>query len=309
MKNPIKNLCLLFLAALCSCTGQKSGTPVDAGTQTYSYKDSCRHLVLSLSLELPQGTDNASLQISDSLIADFIQNARRPGYDAEDTLGIAPYTDGWENPQAIVDHYGKASYAYLLRQAKADYEARMQYLEEDSSITAEERELFTEYAPQWSFEFNLTRGTDTPDFVVYHSQAYIYRGGAHGGVAGSGDLTFDKHSGQKVSCFITPTSAHALQPLLRKGLLQYYKEAGDEMTDRQLSERLQIEGEQIPLPNNPVCPNATGDSLVFTYGQYEIACYADGMPSFLLAVQDLLPYLTPEGKALLTKEQTTPKST
>jgi hypothetical protein len=37
---------------------------------------------------------------------------------------------------------------------------------------------------------------------------------------------------------------------------------------------------------------------VFTYQQYEIASYAEGMPSFVVPYPDIEPFLTPEAKAL-----------
>lgn len=127
--------------------------------------------------------------------------------------------------------------------------------------------------------------------TVTSSQTYCYYGGAHGGVSGTGPITFLKSSGQKVDHFISPDAAKAMQPLLRKGLLRYYADCDEPLTDTQLSERLQIEGTIIPLPRHSAYPNATADSLIFTYQQYEIACYADGMPSFTIAISDLAPYL------------------
>lgn len=304
MKKHFVLLCLALTAIICSCTGQKSAeteTSLDAGTQVYNFSDSCQHLILSLSLELPTGEDSVSALIRDSLTADFILAVQQSGFDMENAFPIKPYSGDMNNPQSIVDYYGKAAYDFLLKQAKSDYDSRMQYLEEDTTMTEEDRQRIKDDVPMWAFDLNVKRTTNTQDFVVYYSQAYVYYGGAHGGITGSGALTFDKNTGKKIPRFIASDATKAMQPLLRKGLLQYYSACGDTITDTQLSERLQIAGSIIPLPTNAAYPNTTGDSLTFTYRQYEIACYADGMPSFTLPVKDLLPYLTPEGKSTICK--------
>lgn len=302
----MKHFFLTMTAIICmlgfnSCAGQKAtgeGTTEDEGTQVYTFKDSCQHLIVSLSLSLPLGKDSIGMQIRDSLIADFILNVNQPVYGEDDDWGIPPYKGDNSDAQAIVDHYGREVYDYLLKLAQSDYEERMQYLKEDSTITEEEKKSIMADVPQWAYDLSITKVTDTQRFVVYQSQAYIYCGGAHGGITGTGALTFDTQTGKKIGRFVKADAASALQPLIRKGLRQYYAEYGDTITDGELSERLQIQDTMIPLPQDAEYPNATADSLIFTYGQYEIACYADGMPSFKLSVKDLMPYLTPEGKAL-----------
>jgi hypothetical protein len=42
---------------------------------------------------------------------------------------------------------------------------------------------------------------------------------------------------------------------------------------------------------------------VFVYQQYEIASYAVGMPSFTVAYDKLLPYLTPEARKVCGVER------
>lgn len=298
---------LIFPLLLLSCAGQKTSSVddsvEDAGTKIYSYADSCKHLIVSLSLELPLGKDSASLQIRDSLIANFIQTTQNSGYEEEGTNAVKSFDGDKDNPQELVDYYGKEVYNHLLTLAKSDYDQRIQYLQEDTTMSEEDRHNIMEEVPMWAFDLKVHKSTDNPNFVVYNSLAYVYYGGAHGGVVGSGDLTFDKSSGEMICRFINPDAAPKMQSLLRKGLLNYYAEAGDTINDQQLSERLQILDTIVPLPQCAACPNAKGDSLIFTYGQYEIACYADGMPSFRIAVKDLKSFLTPQAKALLFKEE------
>lgn len=301
----MKRIYLILSIAICllglgSCSDSDSGSGTSAGTKVFCFKDSCQHLVVSLSLELPMGKDSASMQIRDSLIADFIQNVQHPGYAEEDNV-IKPYDGDDTDPQLLVDYYGKAGYEYLLKLSKSDYDDRMQYLEEDTTMTDEEKQNIMQDVPQWAYDLTVKQVSDTLGIMVYFSQVYIYCGGAHGGIGGTGALTFDKVTGNKISCFVKPDATKALQPMIRKGLRQYYAECGETISDKELTERLMIEGTIVPLPQSAVFPNTTADSLIFTYGQYEIASYADGMPSFKLAVKDLEAYLTTKGKALLEK--------
>lgn len=292
---------LLFAMTLVSCSVKKADdvTTSDGQTQTFTFMDSCQHLTMSLSLQLPTGRDSASLQIRDSLVAEFVRSVCRPCYD-NDEEPIEPFKADSDDGQALVDYYGQTVYKRLLAYATYDYEQRMSYLDEDTTMTNEEKEQIRADIPMWEFDLTISKTTDAPLFVVYDASAYCYYGGAHGGVVGAGAMTFVKQTGHKMKRFVREDAAVAMQPLIRKGLLQYYREGRDTLTDAQLSERLLIEDEVIPLPVRTPCPNAAGDSLVFTYEQYEITAYADGMPTFALPVQELLPYLTSEARELIS---------
>ena len=298
-------LCVASAALICSCSGQQSSNASNsdnAGTKVYTFKDSCQHLVVNLSLELPAGDDDASALMREALIADFMLNARQPGYDQENEFSIQPYTGDMTDAQAIVDYFGKADYEFLLAHSMADYNERMQYLNEDTTMSAEYREQAKNDVPMWAFELVVKKASDNPAFAVYQSQTYSYFGGAHGGVGGTGDLTFDNSTGKKIERFVKADATSALQPLFRKGLLRYFANGYADITDSDLDGLLQLsEDNTIPQPVNTPSINATADSLVFVYRQYEIASYAAGMPNFSISVKDLEPFLTEEAKALLEK--------
>ena len=65
----------------------------------------------------------------------------------------------------------------------------------------------------------------------------------------------------------------------------------------ELKESLFIEDGFIPLPSWPLYPSDEG--LNFVYHQYEIASYAEGMPSFTVPYADIEPFLTPAARELL----------
>ena len=85
--------------------------------------------------------------------------------------------------------------------------------------------------------------------------------------------------------------------MLVKGLLGYYGEFDLKMSEEELKEHLQLEGDLIPLP--VWTPYPTPEGLCFVYQQSEIASYADGMPAFTLPFDEVQPYLTPEARAIL----------
>lgn len=301
MRRYVGLMCCLLAMTMFSCGGKQvvgDNATVGSDTKVYAFADSCSHLTVSLSLELPAGSDSMSAHVRDSLVAEFICSANMPDYLVEDAGSIKPYEGDRSDIQTLVNHYGKELYDHLLALAMADYKERMEYLDEDTTMSVEEKNEIRKDTPQWAFDFSCKKTTEAERYVVYSSQAYVYYGGAHGGVTGTGAMTFDRTTGRKIQHFVRPDATEALQPLFSKGLLRYYAECYDTITETELMERLQIEGSMIPQPQSVPFPNAAGDSLVFCYGQYEIACYADGSPSFTLALKDLTPYLTKEATSI-----------
>ncbi|MBQ9713332.1 MAG: DUF3298 domain-containing protein, partial [Bacteroidales bacterium] len=151
--------------------------------------------------------------------------------------------------------------------------------------------------PAWEYDYSFKKIDESDRYVVFYSQYYIYQGGAHGGITGAGGLTFDKKDGHLVETFFDSSSTSEMQPVLIKGLIQYYKDMDIEMSQEDLLSSLHIENGIIPLPVWQ--PYPTKDGLLFIYQQYEIASYAEGMPSFVLPFAEVAPYLTPDAKAVL----------
>lgn len=234
------------------------------GEPKYHYENSNKQLSMSMSLDLPVGMDSFSIRVRDSLIANLL-SAILPDKPRNE---IDCFDGDTEDIQAMVDYYGKSAYDRLI----CDCE----------EIGAQNCELV----------YGISKFVDTPRFVVYISSIYTYFGGAHGSDRNI-VMTFSKATGSMIDHFINADAVSRMQPLIRKELCQYFGE-----DEEQLMERLLIDGNIIPLPRN-IYPNVSGDSLMFEYGQYEITCYADGMPSFSLAVKDFSPYLTEEGKRIL----------
>ena len=184
----------------------------------------------------------------------------------------------------------------LNSQAKEDYDEKIKYWEEDTTLTEEQRKEYKESVAPWDYSMEVTKTSEDSTYVVFYDSEYSYIGGAHGGVFGFGGITFRFSDGSIVKDFLKDNAVKDMQPLLKKGLKEYFNENADEKitTDQQLMEQLMLPDESkglIPLPACTPSPDEKGKGLVFTYQQYEIACYAVGMPSFVLTWEELKPFL------------------
>ena len=281
---------LVFLAASCN-SGRKE--PL---VEKLSLEDTTKYVTFKMDVELPAPVDASSTAIREGIISSLDdQLTRITTYEDE---RMFPFYEGDHNDtDALLGYYKDQAFSLLSKEAEEDAQERIGYLMADDELSEEDFARMIEETPKWECEYSFEKIGETPSYVVYFSRNYIYMGGAHGGITGAGALTFDKSDGHLVEHLIDPSSTVPMQSLLVKGLLGYYSENGVEMNEEELLGSLFIEDGIIPLPGWEPYPE--GDSLVFTYQQYEIASYAEGMPSFQLPVNDLLPYLTSEAKAIL----------
>ena len=281
---------LLVLAASCN-SGQKA--PI---TEKRFLEDSTKYASLKMDIELPAPVDASSIAIREGIISSLDdQLTRITTYENEKMF--PSYEGDHNDTDALLGYYKDQAFTLLAKEAEDDAQERIGYLMANDELSEEEFTRMVEETPRWQYEYSFEKIGETPSYVVYFSRNYIYMGGAHGGITGAGGLTFDKSDGHLVEHLIDPSSTIPMQSLLVKGLLSFYSDLSIEMKEEELLESLFIEDGIIPLPGWEPYPE--GDSMVFIYQQYEIASYAQGMPSFSLPVNDLLPYLTLEAKAIL----------
>ena len=266
--------------------------------ENYTFSDSSKYANISIKAVLPVAKDSVSQVIRDSLV-NIISNSIRSyqGSQMEDSKPlIAKYNGDEKDAKSMLDYYSKAVSKLLNSQAKEDYDERVKYWEEDTTLTEEQRKEFKESVTPWDYSMDVTKTSEDSTFVVFNDTEYAYIGGAHGGVFGWGGITFRFSDGSIVKDFLKDNAVKDMQPLLKKGLKEYFNENADEKikTDQQLMEQLMLPEESkglIPLPAWTPSPDEKGKGLVFTYQQYEIACYAVGMPSFVLTWEELKPFL------------------
>lgn len=266
--------------------------------EDYAFADSSKFANIEIKAVLPVAKDSVSQVIRDSL-ANIIGNSIRSyqGVQMEDTKPlIAKYNGDEKDAKSMFDYYGKEVSKMVNSQAKYEYDEKVKCWEEDTTRTDEQRKEYKEEIAPWDYTMNVSKTFEDSTYVVFYGSEYAFNGGAHGGVFGFGGITFRFSDGSIVKGFLKDNVVKAMQPLLKKGLKEYFNENADDKitTDQQLMENLQLSGENgnlIPLPAWMPCPDEKGKGLVFTYQQYEIACYAVGMPSFVLSWDELKPFL------------------
>ena len=288
----------LVIIALCSACDKTCEQGLK--TETVTMADSAKYANLTMKVELPMGSDAVSKAIRQQLITILGERLTHvTSFEGEQFY--APFTGNTNNVEEMMGYYCKNTMSLLDSLATSDANDRIRYIMEDEELSKEEKANRIAEIPGWEYEYRLELVADTTNYIVFLSQDYLYMGGAHGGVGGDGDLTFDKETGKLVKEFLNPACVADIQPLLIEGLLSYFAVEDEQITEDELFDILQIEGRQIPLPS--FAPYPTKDGLVFVYQQYEIASYAVGMPSFTVAYDKLLPYLTPEARKVCGVER------
>ncbi|MDE7388853.1 MAG: DUF3298 and DUF4163 domain-containing protein, partial [Muribaculaceae bacterium] len=151
--------------------------------------------------------------------------------------------------------------------------------------------IFTNY--EFSYSFAPRFMTDS--ILTYSFNGYGYMGGAHGGTQAVGQ-TFavaDGHMLTFTNSFRSDKTDELLT-LIKQGLWeQYFSNDGASS----FAECLLIDPDSMTLP--AAAPEFIADGVAITYGQYEIACYAAGMPSCILSYDVIRPLLTPETARLI----------
>ena len=295
----MRKLFAIGLAILAAVACRPSGGK-DLQTETVNYEDSLAHADLSIKVELPvAGQGAAADRIRASLVEVMDGQLSHIGSYEEERLFPA-YEGSTDKTDLLLEYYRGKALESVGKQSQEDYDERVASIEENDGLTEGQRKEILDEMPGWEYEFNLLKDRETDRYVVFLSQDYVYLGGAHGGITGRGGLTFGKKDGLLVEKTVDPASLDAIQPLLRKGLTKYFSDEDMEIAQEELDNYLFLETGVIPLPAWTPYPSEEG--LVFTYQQYEIAAYAAGMPEFTVPYADILPYLTPEAKALLDVE-------
>lgn len=298
----LRLMAVVLLATLLCTTGCKTSTPKQS-TDTLSVdtiaqqpdtlvvdslgyqKKTVSGLECVIVVDYPRGDDSLALAvkhfIARELAARYIPRERT---DEQKYLRSYPvYSGSVADGKTLLDFYGAGTMRYY-----ADYRKEMSEFSEESAEMPLSQHL------------RIKKSADTPLYVTYSVTEDRYMGGAHGSFT-SYSVNISKSTFKPVVNIVDSTRVRALQPLLRKGAMQYLSDCGESsVADSSLNEYLILpENGQVPLPSHT--PWLDNDSLNFVYQQYEIAAYAVGLVSFKIAVKDIRPYLTAEAKALLGK--------
>lgn len=222
-------------------------------------------------------------------------------YPANDTSALADSVRAWIGERlarAVADDFGTG---HCL--STGDLQNGQALLDECGAAIAKMSENdFAEFAREkiaieYEFQSSFRPVYSSDSLLSYSFSDYIYLGGAHGGSLGVGQ-TFNVNSGERLTNanIFEPDKVEAVIELVRDGLWnQYFKENADEGST--LGDMLIINPDTLALPAFP--PMFDDKGLVFTYQQYEIASYADGMPSCTLPYFVLRPFMRPQVAGLI----------
>ncbi|MBR4166715.1 MAG: DUF3298 domain-containing protein [Bacteroidales bacterium] len=270
----------LLLFAAVSCNHKN-----DLRAEIHDYSDSTAHSYLKVHIELPVPAKGVQSAIRGQLV-NLLDERLSHITSYEQERFYPPYEGDSDDTGKLLAYYQDRSLEIIGKMSQEDADERAKYSEDDGWD-----------APAWEYDFSLGKIVETEGYAVFQSQDYIYMGGAHGGVTGAGYLTFDKNDGHLVDPVIDPSQAEAMQPILVKGLTSYYEGFGETISPEELKDHLMIDGDIIPLPSWNPYPDGKG-GLVFTYQQYEIASYAEGMPSFTIPVEEVVAFLSEDARRL-----------
>ncbi len=239
----------------------------------------------AITIDYPQGDDSLAIGIR-QFIARELAALYLPYTDDVETADTAQYpvySGSANDGQMLAGHYGDGTMRYLLDLRKEAAEAYAHTPESEM--------------PPLSCEIKICKVDSTPTYITYSIDDDYSLGGANHAYAHY-CRNISTKTYKPVDNMLDATQLQALQPLLRKSILQYLKESGVEsVSDATLGDYLILpEDGLVPLPaHNPWLEK---DSLCFTYQQYEIASRAVGTIAFKIAVKDLAPYLTQEARVL-----------
>lgn len=265
---------VVIVALICSCkpTAAPDGPVLTVDSislaDSISYGNSSAEVTIS-----GQYPDSGATALVDSTRF-WLANCLSWGAFSGDKAVIKPTKAEINNPRQLLTHLAKQ----LLASAKRDF------IEFDYSVPD------SRFGYEYQINFEPTFMSDS--LVTYVYSAYGYQGGAHG------------MSVTRAATFVAPTGLmltydNTFLPDRRKELIarirtalwdQYFRPtAADPSSPASIDEALLINPQELDLP---ICgPQFGPDGITFTYGQYEIASFAAGMPSCTLKYTDLHPLL------------------
>ncbi|MBQ8051274.1 MAG: DUF3298 domain-containing protein [Bacteroidaceae bacterium] len=227
----------------------------------------------TLNVKKTEGKNTAEIKVDFPLAANPWLQTAITEYISE-TLG-GTYEGEMDDAEALANHYAQD---YLRQMAEVR-----------SEVEGDEME--------YSHEARITKIYETERLVTYSTATYAFYGGAHGSSTGTG-MTFRKSDGRRVGMNLLNDKVgdEEWMDMVRGALKNYF----EVKTDDELHDCLQLDPDYfpyIPMPESE--PWFSEEGMVFSYQQYEIACYAAGMPAFVVPYEKLHKYLNVTGRRLV----------
>lgn len=268
MKKPLIFILGCLISVSCSQKSGNAQTESELTTKKLTYAFEQDKLEVAIDIDYPDGL-NGILQ---NALCEFFSEALGGSYEGD-------LADG----QKMIDHYGEIFKAELIK----EYEEQREDLSEDN--------LNGFYR-----KFVIEKVYETEKLVTFAVAEEIYMNGAHGMHYSHGQ-TFRKSDGRRFnSDMMRNMGSLEMHTVIKEGLREYFSEmSGESVGDEKLKDYI-LSGDDIDyLPMPAYTPYVTKDGIVFVYQPYEISFYAAGMPSFIVSLDDMKPYLTYTARQLL----------
>lgn len=260
-------------SAAVDSTNLQAKEPMALTTNTFKYSKKDKTAEVKVDIEYPTSGDPTLCDGIRSIILSLAQH----NFPGDKTNG-----------KAVANYLGKSAYdnAHTMW-TEVDKENK------EASVEGSD----FEYTPQppYAVEMTVKKIAETNKYITLSITSYEYLGGAHGSTAMQG-ITFSKLDGKKINDRVLKNSRpKGLNNIIKNGLKKYFAECGTTIkSDADLADQLLLEEgksvNDLPLPAEGLYINTQG--IVFCYGQYEIAPYAAGIPTFTVPFEQLKPYMT-----------------
>ena len=142
--------------------------------------------------------------------------------------------------------------------------------------------------------FYISKMSEGKSYLTMSFSCDEFIGGCHGLLTQSG-VTFRISDGRRIGWDVFFTYQDGFEELMTDSLKAYFGVDTDEELRNQL-----LKDNEYPLVPLPRCgPLFTTKGVLFQYQSYEITCYANGMPYFILPYEQLKPYMTETARRLV----------
>ncbi len=318
MKRKIYVIAAAVAALATACTSQKGSAdaPAEWETETINVADSTDYAHVSASIQLPLASDSAMTAMRNTLISIAVNDLRGNYNDQEDfisqkKMGYKPFEGDTTDAQAVLTYNVKqltALYDAMSKSTMEEYKKMMEEQQNDSLAATDESD--SEMKPEhWTYEEKCTLEDTTATYAAFNFSGFIYNSSAAHPYSscGAGDITLRRSDGKWIRKFFVDGAEEKMQPLLVAGMVHYFHDDCEQkevnaknVFDQLLSDDHGNTVKRIPLPTIWI-PFPKDNGICLVYAQYEIAPYAAGMPAFVIPYKDVMPYLTEEAAALLSK--------
>lgn len=246
----------MIAALLASCGGNKAADTAFA-TDSVKYESKDKMAEVAIRADYP----SAGNGLLTNAIGEYIS----------ETLG-GTFTGDLADGKAVVEYYVKDISGNMKEEAEEYWSDEMQPMQYNRAFTKE---------------------YETDRLVTYTSNCDTYMGGAHG-LHTSYGTTFRKSDGRRLGEeMLRDTDKDSFRLLIKEGLKDYFgNEDGRAITDDELKGRLITDNDINYLPLPHCSPYLTEGGVAFVYQAYEIASYADGLPTFVIPYDKMKPYMT-----------------